>query len=158
MKAPLQRDFLIGCELSAQDIALLHAEGTVNLVTRTGRMIKTIRVGPARAVSLRPGRLAVLRRHGRLYVYATATGQLLDSWPVPAGTSKVDMQFGIALLTAGRSVYALDVVRGRMVRVLRAPSAVMAQLEAPGVAFVSNTAGRGHIRFLPIARIQAELR
>jgi len=110
-----------------------------------------------RAISLRGHILAALGNR-TLRIYRTTSREVRHSWHVPSATTTVDIHFGIALLTAGRSVYALDLASGRTVRIFRAPTRVMAQLEAPGAAFAFNVHGRGNIRFLAMSSIEAQLR
>jgi len=47
---------------------------------------------------------------------------------------------------------------GRIKHLFRAPSRVAAQIEAPGAAIHFNRAGRGHVRFVPMSRIEASTR
>lgn len=68
------------------------------------------------------------------------------------------MQYGIALITAGHDVYAVNTVTGRTARLFHAPARVAAQIEAPGAAIEFNVAGRGHLAFVPMSRIEASTR
>jgi hypothetical protein len=84
---------------------------------------------------------------GRLAVYDVASGRLVRTLAIPAAAlPSLDVQYGIAVVAAGRSVLA------------RAASRVVgASIERPGVAFASGSAARGVARFVPLARVQALL-
>ena len=139
-------------------VAVLRDTGVATIRTRGGQSVGAIRVGAARAIALRPGTLAVLTRRGTLEVYATASRKRMHSWPVQANAASLDLHYGIALLTAGRDVYAVNVESGRTARLFRAPTRVSAELEGLGAVIQFNRAGRGHVRFLPMSRIGARIR
>jgi hypothetical protein len=101
--------------------------------------------------------LAALTDKGTIDVYSVDSGRRVNSWSAPANATSIDVQYGIALVTAGRDVYATKLSTGRTARVFRAPTTVRAQIEAPGAAIVFNVAGHGHIQFLPMNRIEASL-
>lgn len=139
-------------------VAVLYESGVARIVTRRGRSVGAIRVGEARAVSLRPGTLAVLTRHATLDIYSTASRKRIHSWRVPTGATSLDVHYRIALLTAGRDVFVVNIDTGRTARVMHAPARVSAQLEGPGAAIQFNTQKRGHLRFLPMTWIEARAR
>jgi hypothetical protein len=135
-------------------LATLYADGTVTVVTRGGRLARSFSVGEARAIALRRNTVAVLRA-GTLDVYQAASGQRLHSWTVPAHATSVDLHYGIAVLTAGRDVFAVNTTTGRTARLLHAPGRVAAQIEAPGAAVQFNVGDRGYLRFVPMSVIEA---
>jgi hypothetical protein len=135
-------------------VAVLYQDGTVTVVTAGGRLAARFSVGDARAIALRRNRLAVLRR-GTLDVYDTASGHRVSSWTIPATATSVDVQYGIALVTAGRDVLAVNTATGRTARLLHAPGRVAAQIEAPGAAVQFNVGARGYLRFIPMSVIEA---
>jgi len=111
-----------------------------------------------RALALRAGRLLVWA-NGTLAVRDAKTGELLATWNVPRGlTAAPDAHYGVAVLTAGRKVYALSLSTGRMALIARTPTRVMAQIEAPGIAYAYNTGGHGVLRFVPLTVVQRALR
>jgi hypothetical protein len=138
-------------------VALLQTSGVARIVAEGRGPTDAIRVGPARAVSLRPRTVAVLTSRGTVNVYATPSNKRLHSWRVPPNSTSLDTQFGIALVTAGRDVFALNLSTGRFVRLLHAPGRVFAQIEAPGAAISFNTNGRGQLRFFPMSRLESQL-
>jgi hypothetical protein len=148
-------DTLTAISADSGRVAELHADGTVAVVSRGGRSEGHFYVGKARAIALRRGTLAALRR-GSLDVYDTASGRLVHSWKVPAGARSVDLQYGIALLAAGRDVIAVNVTTGRTARLFHAPGRVAAQIEAPGAAVQFNVGDRGFLRFIPMSAIEAQ--
>jgi hypothetical protein len=157
---PVQRlgERVVGLSVHDELIAALGARGTVSITTRTGKPVSRVDVGRASAVALRTNVLAVLSSRGTLDIYGVGSGRLLESWKLPPNAGSVDVQYGIALVTAGRDVYAVSTKTGRTVHLFHAPTKVAAQLEAPGAAIQFNAGGRGHIEFLPMSRIEASLR
>jgi hypothetical protein len=107
---------------------------------------------------LRRDVVVTLSALGTLDVYGRHTGRRLHSWPVPPKTNALDVQYGTALLTAGKDVYAMNLATGRTAHLFHAPTRVAAQIEAPGAAIQFNQAGRGYLRFLPMSRIEASTR
>jgi hypothetical protein len=158
--------------LSAYDrrIATLGSDGTAAITdlavgvdkTRStptrGTLAGEIQIGQARAIALRDHVLMALSGRGTLDVYSLPSGRLLRSWPAPASASSLDVQYGIALITAGSDVYTLDTATGKTARLFHAPARVAAQIEAPGAAIEFNRVGHGHIAFVPMSRIEASLR
>ena len=100
---------VVSISVDSGRVAVLRDSGVVTILTRGGRPVATVRVGAARAISLRPGTLAVLTRRGTLDVYETAAGKKIHSWRVAAKAASLDLHYGIALVTAGREVYAVNV-------------------------------------------------
>jgi hypothetical protein len=136
-------------------IAGLYQGGTVELVARDGQVLSRFSVGRAYALALRRNTIAVLSDRGRLDLYQALTGRRLHSWRVPARATSIDLHYDIALLTAGRSVYAMNTRTGRVALLVRAPSQVSAQLEAPGAAIQFNVGRHGYLRFIPLSLIES---
>ncbi len=149
---------VVSMSVDSGRVAVLRDSGVVTILTRGGRPVATVGVGAARAISLRPGTLAVLTRRGTLDVYETAAWKKIHSWRVAAKAASLDLHYGIALVTAGRDVYAVNVETGRTARLMHAPTRVSAELEGLGAVIQFNTAGRGHVRFVPMTRIEARIR
>jgi hypothetical protein len=137
---------------------VLGADGIATIVTRGGVPVSSFETGVSRAGSLRPGRLVVLTRGGRLDVYSTADGKRVRSWAVPLGTTGVDLHYGVALLKTRRDVFAMNVHTGKTARLFRASGQVFADLEGPGAAIAYNDHGHGRIRFVPMSSIEARTR
>jgi hypothetical protein len=135
-------------------VAALREDGTVAVVTRGGRPMHRIAVGHASALSLHMHTLAVLEQ-GTLDVYDVRSGRLLHTWRVPSNATSVDLQYGIAVLAAGRDVFAVNAASGRTARLLHAPGSVRAQIEEPGAAVQFNVGTRGYLRFIPMSVIEA---
>jgi len=139
-------------------VALLQTDGVARIVAVRRGPVDAIHVGPARAVSLRPRTVAVLTAHRTVDVYTTASNKLVHSWKVPPNSTTLDIYFGIALVTTPRDVFALSLSTGHLVRLMRAPGRVFAQIEAPGAAIAFNESGHGNLRFFPMSRLEELLR
>jgi len=140
-------------------IAVLNRTGTIDLRSAKGELIATIRDTDAAAVALRANHVVVLTRSGSLDVFRTATQEKLHSWPAPSGlASRVDAQFGVAVVTAGGNVYAISLTTGRQALVASVPGSAMAEIEPSGIVYAYNTGSRGHLRFIRFAEVEAALR
>ena len=149
---------LLGLSVYDGRIAALSTGGTVSITTRGGALIRQLRVGPARAVALRGNLVAALSNRGTLDVFSISSGERLHSWRVARNASSLDVQYGIALLAAGRDVYAVNLATGWVTNLFHAPARVAAQIEAPGAVIQYNLAGHGHLGFIPLSRIEASVR
>ena len=108
------------------------------------------------AIALDEGKLVALRP-GRLDVYDLASASRERSVPVPSAT-RLDVQYGIAVLAAGRQALAVDLTNGRQAVVGRAASTLLdVAIERPGVAFAATSARAGIAKFVPLARVQSLL-
>jgi hypothetical protein len=139
-------------------IAALDTRGVVVITRPGGKQIGQIRVGPAKAIALRKNVLVALGRDGSLSVYSLASGHRLHSWSVGKTASSLDVEYGIALVTAGRDVHAVNLRTGRTARVYRAPAPVSAEIESPGAVVHFNAAGHGHLEFIPMSKLEAGTR
>jgi hypothetical protein len=140
-------------------VAALQANGLVTLRNAFGNVDRTIGVAAtSRAIALRGHRLVSVTTAGRLDIWNTSTGRRLHAWRLPAGTrSAVDLQYGIAVFTAGRTVYGMDVATGRTATLARAGAAVRAQIEPLGVAYTYNRGGHGFLRLVPMSSVERSL-
>jgi hypothetical protein len=145
---------VVAISVDGNRIATLYRDGTVTVMSTNGDLVSKFAAGPARAVALRGNTVAVLRG-GRLAVYSAETGLLTHSWPVPADARSVDLQYGIAVIAAGRDVLALNVGSGRTARLLRAGGRAAAQVDSAGAVVQFNVGGRGYLRFIPMSTIEA---
>jgi hypothetical protein len=140
-------------------IAILQGDSTAEIRDSSGFLVSHFSVGDARTVALHSNRLVALGSN-TVSVYNATTGELLRYWRVSKGLRpRIDMQFGIAALTRGNAVYALDLQSGRLAALAHAPGAVLnAQIEDPGIAYAYNHNGRGHVRFIRFSSIETALR
>jgi hypothetical protein len=93
-----------------------------------------------------------------LDVYEGDSGLRLHRWRVPAGTAPaVDAHFGVAVLTAGRTVLALNLATGRKAVLFRAPAPVRAHLDDVGVVYRYNVVRTGVLGFIPFAAVEQKL-
>jgi len=140
-------------------LAILRSDGSIDLRQRDGRFLGRFTVGPVRALALRGDRLVTIDHAGMLDVFDVSKGTLTRRWSLPLGVSaKVDLHFGVAVFTAGRDVYALDVETGHTVRVAHAPAPARAEIDAPGIVYAYNLAAHGYARFISFARVEALMR
>jgi hypothetical protein len=139
-------------------IAVLAGDRSIDVRSRSGKLIRAVTASGATAIALRRNRL-VTTRDGRLDVYSVHTGARLHSWPLPAGAAAhVDLQYGIAVVTAGRAIYAIDVSSGRRAQLAVAPVAARAQIEPIGVVYTYSIGDRGTAMLVPINRVESALR
>ena len=145
----------IAVSADAGRFAVLMRDGTVDVRSASGESIGTIPNTGAVAIALRADHVIVLTRSGRLQVFGAATQQKLHDWAAPAGAaSRVDTQFGVALLTAGGKVYAVSLDTGRRSVVASVPGNVLAEIEPAGIAYAYNTGSHAHLRFVPFAEVE----
>jgi hypothetical protein len=143
-----------GISAYGRRVAVLHADGTVTIATRSGHVVTRLFVGAARRITYQGDTLAVLGK-GQLATFDTVSGQRLGSWPVPTGARSVDLQYGIALVAVGHDVVAVNTRTGRRTTIFHAPSRVAAQIEEPGAVVQFNVGERGYLRFVPMSVIEA---
>ena len=138
-------------------VAVLRADGHV-VVLQDDAVLRTLDVPGARAIALRGDELTVLTRAGTLDTYGLADGMLRHRWPVPAGTAAaVDVHYGVAVVTAGRRVFAISLATGERRVLLTAPATVRAHLDDIGVVYAYDAGRRGVLGFLPFAAVEQAL-
>lgn len=139
-------------------VAVLVRSG-VEVRAEGGELLRFVPVADARALALRAGTLAVLTRSGILHVIDSATGVTLRSWPTGVrDAAELDVHFGIAAIASGKRVLAVSLETGRVRVAATAPASVVAQIEAPGIAYAYLQAGRSVVRFVPLATLERLLR
>jgi hypothetical protein len=147
----------VGLAVDGGVVATALADGTVDLRTVLGRRLAKLHVGDARAIALDGGKLVVLRP-ARVDVYDQSGGRE-RTIPIPRATaSRLDVEYGIAVLAAGRQALAIDLTTGREAVVGSAASTLLGvAIERPGVAFAATNARGGIAKFVPLARVQSLL-
>ena len=149
----------VAVSADAGRIAVLDRTGAIDIRLSTGELAGTVPNTDAVAIALRAERLVVLTRSGRLQVFSTATQEKLRDWPAPAGvSSRIDAQFGFAVVTAGGNVYTVSLTTGRRSLVASVPGPVLAEIEPSGIAYAYNTGTGGHLRFVRFADLEAAMR
>jgi hypothetical protein len=145
----------VGVAVDGDVVATALADGTVDVRTVRGRHAATLHAGHVGAIALDAGKLVALRP-GRLAVYDLASATRERTIPIPRATAnRLDVQYGIAVLAAGRQALAVDLTTGRQAVVGSVASRLLAvAIERPGVAFASTGARSGLARFVPLARVQ----
>jgi hypothetical protein len=148
------RDIPLQTVVDGGVIAVLWSDGTVSVRTGRAAPTRTIAVGAARAIALHAQQLVSLTERGTLDVHDVVSGRRIASWPAPAGARpRLDVHFGVAVLTSGREVQIVSLANGRTVVAARAPAPAIAAIEAPGIAYASR-GSRGSVRFVPFSRIE----
>lgn len=150
--------------VDAGRIAVQHANGSVTLFSASGAPLAQIGIPGGRfaGLALSGKQLAVIR-NGSLEVYSTATGALtkrIALLSTPAPTLR-DLDAGLAVYTAGRTVHVVKVATGRNRAWATPTTAVGAQLETTGLWYAYNLAtgsARGRVPFVPRAQVAARLR
>ena len=129
----------------------------IDVRTLHGRSLGTLAAPNATSVSFRGNTVVTTTRGGRLDVFVA--GKRTHSWPLPSGTRPhVDLQFGIAVVTARNSVYALNVATGRIARLAVTPTAPRAQIGSIGVVYAYSEAARGTARLIPMSKVEEAVR
>jgi hypothetical protein len=141
--------------VDAGRIAVLHGDGAIEVLSRTGESLTSLRSNGARTIALRGETVLALTKDDTLQVFDAATGALRSTWRVPQGVrAEVDAYYQVAVLSRGRQVFALNLVTGRIALMITAPRLAHAQIEAPGIAYGYNLRGHGELRFIPLSRIE----
>jgi hypothetical protein len=148
----------VGVAVDGNVVATALADGTVDVRTTHGRHLATLHTGHVGAIALDAGKLVVLEP-ARLAVYDLASEGRERTVTIPRATAnRLDVQYGIAVLVAGRQALAVDLRTGRQAVVGSAASRLLGvAIERPGVAFASTGGRSGIARVVPLARVQALL-
>jgi hypothetical protein len=146
--------------MSAYDgrVAVLAADGSVRVRTESSVAVRSLVARGATTVALSATEIAVTTSDDRLDIYSVANGRLLHRWILPRGATHVDLQYGIAVVTAGNAVYAVNTATGRTRRVAVTPLAVRAQIEPIGIVYAYSTRTRGAAKVIPMSRVESVLR
>ena len=138
-------------------LAVLGADGRID-VLQNDRVLRTLEQPGARALALRGNELTVITRTGTLDTYALWSGDLLHRWRLPAGTAPaVDVHYGVAVVSAGRQLVAINLSTGRQRVLLTAPQPVRAHLDDIGVVYAYNVGSGGVLGFIPFAAVERAL-
>jgi hypothetical protein len=138
-------------------VAVLRGDGRVDVLAGE-RTLRSFEPSGARAIALRGDQLVVLTRAGTLEDYALSSGTLLHRWAAPAGaTAALDVHYGVAVVAAGRQLFAISLASGRQRVLLRAPQPVRAHLDDIGVVYAYNAGSSGVLGFIPFAAVEKAL-
>jgi hypothetical protein len=139
--------------------AVLRTNGRIDVLDAAGATIGTLRIAPPRAMALRGDELAVLTKADTLEVWNVETQAREHMWRVPEGTRPtLDAHYGIAVFSAGRTVYALQLATGRLATLARVPGSPRVQIEDPGVVYEYNSRSHGFLKFIALATVEHALR
>ena len=141
--------------LSADEMhtAVLWSNGRIDVRAGNGSTLETFAAPTATSLALRGNVVVTTTRTGRLDVYSS--GKRIHSWPLPAGTRhQVDLQYGVAVVTAGNGVYAVSVANGRSAQLAWTPSAPRAQIDSVGVVYTYGSIAQ----LIPMSRVETAMR
>jgi len=145
--------------LAAERNVLAYTTNEGIVVRRAhGGPITTIAAAGVTSLAMSGNMVAATRGSGRLDVFSARSGRLLSSTLLPAGAGHVDLQYGIATVTAGDTVYGIDVHTGRTVRLVVAPAPVQAQIGSIGIVYAYSLRGHGIARVIGMNAVEARLR
>ncbi len=137
----------------AAHTAVLWSNGRIDVRAHSGRTLETFAAPTATSLALRGNVVVATTRTGRLNVYSS--GQLVHSWRLPSGArNRVDLQYGIAVVTAGDGVYAVSIGTGRTALLARTPTTPSAQIGSVSVAYTYGSVAR----LIPMSRVEAAVR
>ena len=159
--APMVTDEFVASALAVDgdQVAVLRRDGTVLVRTKRGAASSAVTVGAARAIALR-GHTLVALTADRLEVYDTSTRARTGSWPVPRGVrARVDLHFGVAVLSSPARVWAVSLETGRTAVVARTRGLALAAIEAPGITYADRgaSASTARVSFVPFSRLERVL-
>ena len=88
----------------------------------------------------------------------SGAGTLLHRWRLPAGTAPaVDVHYGVAVVTAGRELYAINLSTGGSACCCGRRQPVRAHLDDIGVVYAYNAGSGGVLGFIPFAAVEQAL-
>jgi hypothetical protein len=85
--------------------------------------------------------------------YDATTGTETTSRSLPAGAAVDDFSDGLVLYTAKGQIRVLRLADGRTRRVATVKGLVGAKLDASGLFYAANSAGSGHLTFVPVTAL-----
>ena len=138
---------------NAAHTAVLWSNGRIDVRALHGRLLESFSAPTAVSLALRGNVVVTPTRSGRLDVYTA--GRRVHSWPLPVGArDSVDLQYGVAVMTAGNGVYAVNIATGRIAELARTPSTPIAQIGSVGVAYAYGPVAQ----LIPMSRVEAVMR
>jgi hypothetical protein len=139
-------------------IAVLRADGTVEIRSRWGSLLASVVTRGARSIALSGDQLTVLTGSHILEVFDADSRRLEHSWRLPSGVhGPVDVHYGVAVVARGRAVVGIRLSTGRTATLAQAPSRVRTQIEGPGASYQYNVGRHGFVGFVPLVKIEERL-
>lgn len=136
---------------------------TVNIFDASGTLLKTVQITPGahHGVALEGDVLTVMTG-GKLEAYSIQSGALTSSIQTPSSKAVLtDLQSGVAVYVAGKTVHVVRLSDGRDRKLAHAPrTPVGAQLEQAGLSYAYNKGPglrHGRVVFVPWRTVQARL-
>jgi hypothetical protein len=146
---------LFARSVDANRVVVTHADGTIVLYARDGRLMRSV-PAPATTVVALQGRDLVALAGAQLAVYDALTGALVHTWPLAAAPTSIDVQLGVAAYALGGEVHAVQLATGKDVVLTQVPGAVRdVELEAEGLVFAYDSGGSDNLGYLTPAQVAA---
>ncbi|MDQ3874788.1 MAG: hypothetical protein M3322_04440 [Actinomycetota bacterium] len=157
-------DVVVAKDADRGRIAVLRADGGVELLSQRGRLLRRFGTTGVREVALGGDLLVVLTRARMLEVYGVRSGALISSHPVPAGAAHLDAAPRLATYSAGGRLHLVQLPNGRDVVVATVSRRILdATIESSGLAYgyglpwTRRLGSRGRIVFVPMALVLRSL-
>ena len=106
-------DTLVAQDADGGRVAVLHADGTVELFSAAGKPLNTIGVDSAKEIALAGSRLLVLTKTRRIQVYSTQTGRPGAAYPVPRVAGSLAAAGNIAAYASGTALHVIRLTTGK---------------------------------------------
>jgi hypothetical protein len=119
-------DTLVAQDADAGRIAVLHADGTLQVFSSLGKPLETIGIDAAKEIALTGDRLAVLTKSRRIQLYSVKTGRPGASFPVPRVSGELAAADGIVAYASGRTLHVIRLATGKDRAVATAPKTIVA--------------------------------
>lgn len=153
----------LNLDANAGRVAVLGAADEIQILSNTGKVLRSIAAPGAKAAALSGHKLVVLTTGHTLALYDTQTGSLRRTFVLFNGTRaprNLDVQGNIAIYSTGPAVRALNLSTGRDRQVGQLRSTVaFAHVDGAGLVYAGNgvraSYGKATLVFVPLAKVKA---
>jgi hypothetical protein len=143
--------------------AVLRSDGSVAVYSKSGSVSTTVEPPAPQAVALSGKDLVVLSQGKKLALYDSHTGSLQKTLSLRGeGPRNLDVQGKIAVYTAGKSVYGVNLANGKNSAVATLGNRIaFAAISSAGLAYAENgvraSFGKSTLAFMPYAKVAARV-
>jgi hypothetical protein len=143
--------------------AVLRPDGSVAVYSNSGSVSTTVEPPAPQAVALSGKSLVVLSQGKKLELYDSHTGSVQKTFSLRGkGPRNLDVQGKIAVYTAGKSVYAVNLSNGKNSAVATLGNRIaFAAISSAGLAYAENgvraSFGKSTLAFMPYAKVAARV-
>jgi hypothetical protein len=106
-------DTVVAQDADGGRVAVLHADGTVELFSAAGKPLQTIGVDSPKEIALAGSRLLVLTKTRHIQVYSTQTGRPGADYPVPRVAGNLAAAGNIAAYASGTALHVVRLTTGK---------------------------------------------